>query len=262
MANKNVLITGARNTALVTAKYLAARGWNIHLASRGKAQAKAAADEIKLEFPDINAYGYELEQGDINSVYELFRKIRENTDSLDGYVANAADLGVDLDIFNTTPDAFDSVMDVNVKGTFFMCREAGKLMTKNGGSIVLLGSVQSMGAVEGRTVYSISKAAVRTMSKALAYDFAPYSIRVNCLIAGAIHTDRWDELSEESAKARRVNYPLGREADMTDIANGIWYFLSDESKSTTGAELLIDSGVMLPILPYTGRKEFKRETYK
>ncbi len=260
--NKSVLITGARNTGLVTARLLATEGMNVHLTCRELEEAQKAASTLQEEFPHVKIYPYALEQGDMDSIHALFEEIRKNTNELHGFVANAAALGLGLDVYNTEPKDFDAVMDVNVKGSFFLCREAGKLMTENGGSIVLLGSVQAKGAVEGRTIYSISKAAIAAMSKCLAYDLAPYGIRVNCLVAGAIRTDRWENISDEIAAARRANYPLGREADMIDIANGVLYLLSDTSKSMTGSELVIDSGVLTPILPYADRKQFKREDYK
>ncbi len=259
--DKNILITGARNTAIATAELFASKGYNIHLASRRQSEVFGACEALKEKFPEVKVYGYSFDQNNTDSIENLFKELRKNTAALDGFVANAAALGIGLDIYNTSPEDFDAVMNVNVRGTFFLCKEAGRLMTKSGGSIVLLGSVQSKGAVEGRSVYSISKAAVSMMAKTLAFDFAPYSIRVNCLIAGAIRTDRWENLTDEETAKRRENYPLGREVEMSEIAEGIYYFISDKSKCTTGAELVIDSGVLVPLLPYSSRKDFKRDNY-
>lgn len=261
-ASKSILITGCRNTGYAIARKLAELGYNIHFTSRSLDEAKAAEKALKSEYPNVNVYGYSLEQSDVKDIRRLFSEIRQNTETLDGFVANAAHLGVDLDIYNTDEEIFDTVINTNVRGTFFCCQEASRLMAKSGGSIVIIGSVQSKGAVEGRTVYGISKAAVSTMAKYLAYDLAPYHIRVNCLIAGAIHTERWDVLDEETLAKRRSAYPLGREADMEDIANGVQYLLTDLSKSTTGTELVIDSGLLVPILPYRDRKVTHHEDWE
>ena len=145
-------------------------------------------------------------------------------------------------------------MDVNLKGTFFTSQYASKMMLENGGSIVLLGSVQGCGAVRGRAVYGISKAAVNALGKYLAFDLAPYKIRANCLIAGAIHTDRWENVAPAELEKRHANYLTGREANMEEIANAVYFLSSDLSGSITGTSLTVDSGVLVPILPYNGGK--------
>ena len=195
-----------------------------------------------------------MELTNVKSIEECFKKVREDFSALDVFVANAAHLGVGLDIYNTDEKQFDEVFDTNVKGTFFSCREAARIMNKNS-SIVLLGSVQSKGAVEGRTIYGATKAAVSAFTKYFAYDLAPHKIRVNCVVSGAIHTPRWDELTKEELEKRRSNYPLGCESDMEDIANAIYYLATPLSKSVTGTELVIDSGVVVSILPYQNRKD-------
>lgn len=260
--NRQVLITaGTKNTGFVMAQTMAEQGYDLHLTSRRLEDAQAAAAQLSARYPNIRAYGYAMELSNVASIRECFARVRENTETLDAFVANAANLGIGLDVFNTDEEAFNSVMDANLKGTFFCCQEAGKLMTKNGGSMVLLGSVQSKGAIEGRLVYGVSKAAISALAKYLAFDLAPYGIRVNCLVAGAIHTDRWEGVTEEVLAQRRVNYPIGRESTMQEIANGVYYLAGDLSASVTGTELVIDSGVLVPILPYASRKQGKRDNY-
>lgn len=259
---KQVLITaGTKNTGFVIAQTMAEKGYDLHLTSRRLEDAQQAAAKLSEMYPDIRAYGYKMELSNVASIRECFAQIRENTSSLDAFVANAANLGIGLDIFNSTEEDFDSVMDANLKGTFFCCQEAGKLMTEKGGSMVLVGSVQGKGAVEGRMLYGVSKAAISALSKYLAFDLAPYGIRANCLVAGAIHTDRWDGVEDDTLAQRRQNYPIGRESTMQEIANGVYYLASEQSASVTGTELVIDSGVLLSILPYKDRKQFKRENY-
>ena len=91
--------------------------------------------------------------------------------------------------------------------------------------------------------------------RALAIELAQYNIRSNCIIAGAIKTNRWDNLSEEQVLAKRANWPLGLESTGDDIANGVFYLGTDLSKTVTGTELTIDSGLLVSLLPY---KESKR----
>lgn len=259
---KSVLITaGTKNTGFVIAKAFAAKGYDVHITGRNAERRKIAVEELKSEFPQISVYGYEMEMSSVSDIKRVFEEIGKNTESLDVFIANAANLGIGVDIYNADEEAFDGIIDVNVKGTFFCCRECAKLMKKDGGSIVLMSSVQSKGGVEGRTVYCISKAAENAMAKCLAYDLAPYDIRVNSLVIGAIHTERWDGLDDATYAQRRQAYPLKREADMADVANAVMFLSEDCSKMITGTELTIDSGVLVPLLSYKDRKNFKREDF-
>lgn len=254
--SKNALITaGSKNTGFEMCRKFAENGYNIHLTSRSKTDAESAAKRIKKEFPSIDAYGYSLELSSVADIKRAFDEIGKNAETLDVFVANAANLGIGLDTLATDEEHYDSVMDVNLKGTFFTSQYAAEMMLENGGSIVLIGSVQGCGAINGRAVYGISKAAINAMSKYLAFDLAPYKIRVNCLVAGAIHTDRWENVNSAELERRRANYLTGCEATMKEIANAV-YFLSDGlSRSITGTSLTVDSGVLVPILPYNGGAE-------
>ena len=258
--SKNALVTaGSKNTGFEICRKLAQNGYNIHLTSRSLNDAENAANRIKNEFPSVEAFGYALELSSVEDIKNTFERIKKNARTLDVFVGNAANLGIGLDTFTTDEIGFDSVADVNIKGTFFTSREAAKMMTENGGSIVLMGSVQGCGAIKGRAVYGISKAAVNAMSKYLAFDLAPYKIRVNCLVAGAIHTDRWENLSADELEKRRANYLIGHESSMEDIANAVYFLAGDLSKSITGTLLTVDSGVLVPILNYDGGKAEKED---
>lgn len=259
---KSVLITaGTKNTGFVIAQDFAAKGYNVHITGRDAGQRNAAVQQLRENYPKISVYAYDLEMSNMSSITSVFEEIKKNTDGIDVFVANAANLGIGIDTYNADEEHFDSIMDVNVKGTFFCCREAARLMKENGGSIVLMSSVQSKGGIEGRTLYSISKAAVNAMGKSLAYDLAPLDIRVNTLIIGAIHTNRWDVLDEETCRSRRLAYPLKREADMKDVSNAVMFLSEDTSKMITGTEIAVDSGVMVPLLSYKDRKQFEREDF-
>ena len=114
-----------------------------------------------------------------------------------------------------------------------------------------MGSVQAMGAVRGRTVYSKTKAAISAMVKNLAYELGEYNIRANNLVAGAIHSKRWDVLSEDVKQVRRARYPLGRESTEEEIANAVYFLGSDLSSSMTGTDMVVDSGITSCMLPYS-----------
>ena len=120
-----------------------------------------------------------------------------------------------------------------------------------GGAIVTIGSVQGTGAVRGRAVDSMTKAAISLLVKNLAFELGEYGIRANNVVAGAVHSERWNALSEEEIATRRARYPVGRESTEEEIANAVFYLGTDLSASVTGTDLTVDSGISVCLLPYS-----------
>ena len=253
---KTVFITGAtKNTGLAIARRFAEAGYHVAISSRSEAAAESTAEQLAAEF-GIRAKGYAMALTSTADIADTFRKIEADFGRLDAFVANSADLGVGIGLLGTTENAFDGVVDVNIKGTFFCCQQAAELMKKSGGgSIVTIGSVQGTGAVPGRTVYGISKAAISTLVRYMAYELGEYGIRANNVVAGAIHSERWDSLSQEEISARRSRYPAGRESTEQEIASAVYYLSSEASGSITGTDLKIDSGLTACLLPYKKKGE-------
>lgn len=249
---KNILITGGTvNTGLAIARLFAKKGYGVAITSRDGEKAEAAAQAIAAEF-SIPAKGYALSITDPCEIRTVFEAAAADLGSIDVFVANAANLGIGYSILNTEPEQFDAIMDVNLRGTFFCCQAAAQIMKRQGGgNIVTIGSVQGTGAVHGRTVYSVSKAAISMLVKNLAYELGEYNIRANNVVAGAIHSTRWDALSEEEIAKRRSRYPVGRESTEEEIANAVYFLGSELSASTTGIDLTVDSGISICLLPYT-----------
>lgn len=256
MDRKNVLITGGgKNIGKAIAAYFAERGYDVFITGRDPEETKKNAEALNAQFPDVAVRGYQLEMSKVDSIRTLFATLGKDAGKLDVLVCNAADLGVGLDVYNTTEEDFDRLFDTNVKGTFFCVQEAAKLMIPNkSGAIVLMSSIQSKGAVEGRTIYSATKGALNTLNCNLAYDLAPYGIRVNTVIAGAVHSDRWDTQDPAITQERRKNYPVGRESTQEEIAGAVYYLASETAATMTGSELTMDCGLSLNLLPYRDRK--------
>lgn len=249
---KTLFITGATvNTGLATAKHFARHGYSIALSSRNYDEAQKTALEIEKEY-SVRAKGYGMYLSDVKNIKEVFQSVKEDFGRLDVFVANAANLGLNFGLLNTEEEDFCSIADVNIKGTFFCCKYAAEIMKENGGgSIVTIGSVQANGAVGGRTVYSMTKAALSALVKNMAYELGEYNIRANNVVAGAIHSLRWDALSDEEAAKRRARYPVGRESTEQEIANAVYYLGTDLSASVTGTDLTVDSGISACLLPYS-----------
>lgn len=256
MEKKTVLITGGgRNIGLEITKAFAARGYDIAITGRSETTAREIAAKLEREYPDARVRGYGLELSNMESVRDLVERLRKEMPRIDTLVCNAGHLGVDLDIYTTTEENFDTVFDTNVKGNFFLIQGISKaMMEERKGAIVLMSSVQSKGAVEGRTVYGATKGALNVLNKYLAYDLAPYGIRVNAVVLGAVHTQRWDALPEEVCNERRRAYPIGRESSGKEVGDAVLFLAEDTSASITGTEICVDSGLLIGIQSYKERK--------
>lgn len=252
---KVAFVTGAvRNSGLAIVRRFAQEGYDVCLTSRKEADAKTAAAQIEKEY-GVRAEGYGLDMEDCADISRVFADVKEKLGRLDAFVGNSANLGLNQNVMDMTPEDFDGVMNVNIRGNFFCSQQAAKIMKENGGgSIVLIGSVHYKGAVYGRAAYAISKGAVASMVNNMAFELAQYGIRVNQVVPGAIRTDRWEDVAPEEEARRRANWPLGIESTGEDIANAVWFMASDLSKTVTGTELVVDSGLTTCLLSYSKEK--------
>ncbi len=250
-------ITGAvKNTGFAIAQKFAAEGFDVVISSRQGEDAQKMANTLIKDY-GVRAKGYSMELNDTGNIRRVFDSIRTDFGRLDTFVANAAHLGVGFGLLTSTPEDFDAVLDVNLKGTFFCCQNAANIMKENGGgAIVLISSVHADACIPDRCLYSISKGALNTLAKSIAVELGPHNIRANSLVAGAIKTDRWDDMTDEQIAARRRNWPLGIESTGEDIANAAFYLGTDLSRTVTGAELAVDSGVSASLLGFNGGKRY------
>lgn len=249
---KVVLITGGvRNSGLAIARKFASEGYRVCITSRVEAAARQTAQALSEQY-GVPACGFGLDLEDTKDIARVFSQVEAAFGRLDALVCNSANLGLGQNALTVTADAFDSVMNVNIRGNFFCCQEAARRMQRTGGgAMVLIGSIHYKAAVHGRVGYAISKGAVASMVHNLAFELAQYGIRVNHLIPGAIRTERWDGISPEEEARRRANWPLGMEATGEDIANAAYFLASDQARVITGAELAVDSGLLTCLLGYT-----------
>lgn len=150
------------------------------------------------------------------------------------------------------------VYKINVAWNFMMARESAKhMIEKKKGSIVFIASNSAIRVTKERCAYCSSKSAILALSKSFAVDWGKYGIRSNCVLPGMIKTQRWHN-NENNVKYALANYtPIEDIADFEDIANAVWYFASDNSKNTTGTELVVDGGMLAQLTP-----DIERELWK
>ena len=244
------ITAGAKNTGFAIAEKFAENGFDVALSSRNLEEAREAAASIGNRYA-VKTKGYALELTDVPQIRRVFQQVKEDFGGLDTFVANAANLGINTNLLSVDEQEYANVMDVNLKGSFFCAQQAALIMKEaGGGSIVFISSIHSNQCVFGRSLYSTSKSGINAMMRSMALELAQYHIRANCILAGAIRTDRWDGLTKEQMAARRANWPLEIESTGEDIANGVFYLGTDLSRTVTGTELTIDSGISISLLPY------------
>ncbi len=253
---KSVFITGATvNTGFGIAEKFAAEGYDVFLCSRSQQSADEAAEKIASKY-GVTAIGYSLScKLDENEIKAVFDDIRSRGYLLDCLVLNAANLGIRQSFLTVTTEEFMDVINTNMGWNFLLCRQAAvQMMEKGKGSIVFINSNTAYRCIPDRIAYSASKSGALGMMRALAFDLGKYNIRVNAVLPGMIKTDRWENNYNDCRNALSNYTPIGDIADFGDIANAVFYFGSDDSKNTTGAELVVDGGNMIQLYPIIPEK--------
>ena len=177
----------------------------------------------------------------------LFAKIKEIHGRLDIVFANAG-VGEFVPLDAVMEEHFDHTFDVNVKGTLFTVQKALRLMP-DGASIVLNASIASIKGLPAFSVYSASKAAVRSFARGWAVDLKARRIRVNAVSPGTVPTPGYDKLGllpeqmQDFLASQSAAIPLGRVGSAEEIAKTVLFLASDESSYVNGVELFVDGGI-------------------
>lgn len=255
--NKSVFVTGAHDgTGFAIASRFAKEGYAVFVGSRDSIKAETAAAKLRDIYGVFSkGYAYQTETLDENEVTAIFDDIRASGYLLDTLVLNAANLGISQVSLDVDIKDFMGVYTTNIGWNFLMARQAAKQMKeKGGGAIVFIGSNSSIRVTENRCAYCSSKSAINAMSKSFAVDWGKYGIRSNCVLPGMIKTVRWEN-NENNCKYCLPNYtPIEDIATFEDVANAAWYLGSDQSRNTTGTELVVDGGMLSQLTPNINRE--------
>lgn len=259
LKGKVALVTGAGSgLGRATAKLLAHGGARVALLSRTADELQQVAHEINHsdECPGEAAV-YPADVTDAKALEAAVRAIEEKWGRLDIVFANAGVNGRWAGIDDLTPEDFRSTIDINLTGTFLTIRAAVPALRRaGGGSIVITSSVNGtrMFSNTGASAYSASKAGQVALARMLAVELARERIRVNTICPGAIESEIDDNTDSSDAKRVRipVNFPEGQipltgkhPGTAGQVAEAVWFLVSDASSHTTGTELFIDGAQSL-----------------
>lgn len=246
LSGKVALVTGAsRGIGESIARLLAAYGAHVIVSSRKIEGCEAVASSIREKGGKASALACHV--GEMAQIDATFASIKEQFGRLDILVNNAAANPFFGHILDTDLAAYDKTVDVNVRGYFFMSVAAGKMMKEQGGGVILnTASVNGISPGDMQGIYSITKAAVISMTKAFAKECGPLNIRVNALLPGLTDTKFASALTgnDNILKKALHHIPLGRVASPDEMAGTVLYLVSDASTYTTGTTVVVDGGYL------------------
>ncbi len=247
LTGKVALVTGSsRGIGEAIARLYAAQGAHVIISSRKAEPCEAVAASIREAGGQASVLACHV--GEMAQIDATFAAIKEQFGRLDILVNNAATNPYFGHISDTDLGAFQKTVDVNIRGYFFMCARASKLMAaQGGGSIINVASVNGVipGSLQG--IYSITKAAVISMTHAFAKECAPLKVRVNAILPGATDTKFASALTTNEAVLQVVmaHTPMNRVAEPSEMAGAALYLASDAASYTTGTCLNVDGGYLL-----------------
>ncbi len=239
---KITLVTGGTSgIGLAAATALAKEGAYVYITGRRERELATAVQEIGR-----NATGVQGDVSNAGDLDRLFAQIREGKGRLDILFANAG-IAKYAALGDITEELYDSIFNVNVKGVLFTAQKALPLMPESA-SIILSSSVVGSKGLSSNSVYSATKAAIRSFARTWTTDLKDRRIRVNAISPGTIDTPGLKDLlaSGEAGEQRRKMVasaiPLGRFGQPVEIANAVVFLASDESSYITGSEIFVDGG--------------------
>lgn len=240
-----VLVTGAGvGIGYALCRAFAEAGAYVALNDLDAALAERSAHTLNEALGREQVRPYGLDVADVEAVRAMVADVAAWHGRLDVAIANAGITNYGR-FLEYTPDAFDRVMGVNLRGSYFTAQAAAQAMVAQeatDGRILLLSSVTGVQALPNLSTYGISKAGIRHMARVLALELSPHGITVNALCPGATVTERTLADDPHYAAHWASVTPLGRPADVRDIAAAALFLAAPATRHITGQMLQIDGG--------------------
>jgi NAD(P)-dependent dehydrogenase (short-subunit alcohol dehydrogenase family) len=239
---KIALVTGGNSgIGLATAKEFVNEGAYVFVTGRRERELAAAVEAIGK-----NATGVQGDMAKLADLDRVYAKIKQDKGRLDIVFANAG-IAKYAALGDITEDLFDATFGVNVKGVLFTVQKALPLMP-DGAAIVLNASIVGSKGLPSNSVYSATKAAIRSFARTWTTDLKARRIRVNAISPGSVDTPGFSELissseaGQQRLKALSSVVPMGRLGKPEEIAKAVVFLASDDASFITGVELFVDGG--------------------
>ena len=248
LSGKTALVTGgSRGIGFALSRGLARAGATVIIANRNEEQGEDAAKRLRGEGLAVSFKAVDI--GSLSSIEALFVHVEREFGGLDILLNNAAVI-IRKPALEFSEADWDATIDINLKGTFFCSQKACEIMKKKGkGKIINVSSVLSQMCQHGRAVYSVTKAGIAHMTKALAMEWSRFGINVNCFGPGMTFT----ELNEQHFKDNPDDLahilsgiPLARGGVPDDYVGVAVFLASSASDYVAGQTLLVDGGMVIP----------------
>jgi len=257
LEGKVALVTGgSRGIGRATALGFAEAGADVVVASRKLPDLEEVADEIRGV--GRKALPVAAHIGRMEDIGRLVETATAEFGRIDILVNNAGTNPAMALVLDTDERLWDSIMNLNLKGAYFLSQAAARVMKEHGGGkIINVASADGYRPEYAVGIYSIGKAALVMMTKSMAFELAAFNIRVNGIAPGAVSTrildSHWFHLPEDEAKAEKAELakmvPLQYVGEPEEMVGAMIYLASDASSYTTGETILVDGGMLLGSAP-------------
>lgn len=241
-----IVTGGTRGIGFAIATTLARAGARVVLSSRKAEHVQAAVHTLEQE--GLTVVGIPAHMGKPADAHELAARSVEHFDGIDIIVNNAATNPVFGPLQEITDAAYEKIMSVNLKGPLELCRAAHTIMAqRGGGSIVNMASIGGISPEPGLGIYSVSKAALVSLTKVMAQEWGADGIRANAICPGIIKTRFSTALwQDENIKSSMLSkQPLARLGTPADVSGLALFLASDASSFCTGGVYMVDGGYLL-----------------
>ena len=245
LQGKVAIITGGtRGIGFAVVKKFLDNGAKVVLFGTKEESVQNALIKLRQENPGYDVMGMHPDITNMKEIEKAFADVKNRYGKID-IVVNNAGISARESLYDYTEEAFDKIIDLNLKAVFNCSKVGAGYMKQQGGGVIL--NTSSMVSIYGQAAgcgYPASKFAVNGLTKSLARELGKDHIRVNAVAPGVIHTDMVDSLPEELIKPIIASIPIGRIGEPEDVANAFLFLASDMASFITGAVLSVDGAGM------------------
>jgi len=229
-----VITGGTTGIGLATARLFVDEGAHVFITGRREKELDKALESIGK-----NVTGVQGDIANLNDLDRLYDAVKSRG-KIDILFANAG-VAEAVPLERITPEHFDKIFNINVRGTLFTVQKSLPLL-KDGASVILTGSVASIKATPESSVYGASKAAIRNFVRGWTVELKDRHIRLNVLSPGPIETPLFDAIPKENLDKLLSTIPMGRIGRSDEVAKAALFLASDDASFITGIELFVDGG--------------------